>query len=135
MLTIRDEHDLRNGYDTLDLYYKVLNEVNEKMPGKDVSSILNSIKEAKQSIRRYFKTQDSSRHIIKDYESDGYIELIEFPKHIISREEAEEYFNEEELMICRPCAYDCTGQFFTGWHKLFKRRGSWWCYHRICCDV
>ena len=135
MLTIRDKHDLRNSYDTLDLYYKVLNEVKEKMPDRDVSPILDGIKEAKQAIRRYFKTQDETRHIIKDYGIDGYIELVEFPKHVSSREDAEDYFNEMELIVYRPSAYDCTGQLFTGWHRLFERRDSWWCYHRVCCDV
>lgn len=135
MLTIRDKHDLRNGYDTLDLYYKVLEEVKEKMPDKDVSSLLTSIKEVKRSIRRYFKTQDEERHIIKYYDIDGYIELFELPKRITSREDAEDYFNEEVRMICIPSAYDCTGQLFTSWYKLFKRRNSWWCYHRVSCDV
>ena len=136
MLTIRDNHDLRNGYSTLNLYYDVLKEVQTKMPDKDINPILKSIKEAKQDIRRYLKWKDETdRHIIKDYSIDGYIELIELPEYVKSKDEAEEYFESEEKLIYKPSAYDCTGQLFTGWYKLFVRRDKWFCYHRVCCDV
>ena len=136
MLTIMDNHDLRNGYSTLDLYYEVLNEVRTKMPEKDVSPLLNSIKEAKRDIRRYLKWKSNSdRHLVKDYGIDGYIELVEFPDSIKTEDEAKDYFESEERLICRPSVYDCTGQLFTGWYKLFMRRVKWMCYHRVSCDV
>lgn len=30
--------------------------------------------------------------------------------------------------------YDCTGQAFTSWYKVFKRRGIWYAYHCISYD-
>lgn len=133
---IRDSRELRREYDTLDLYYKVIKEVREKMPDKDVTSVLDKIVEKKREIRKYHKsTEKKDRHLVKDKGIDGYIELIELPDYIESREEAKEYFESEEELRCLPSAYDCTGQLFTGWYKIFKRRGKWMAYHSICCDV
>ena len=34
-----------------------------------------------------------------------------------------------------PSAYDCTGQAFTSWYKVFARGGRFWAYHRVSVDV
>ena len=34
-----------------------------------------------------------------------------------------------------PSMYDCTGQAFTNWYKIFKRRGQFWAYHSVVFDV
>lgn len=34
-----------------------------------------------------------------------------------------------------PSAYDCTGQAFTSWYKVFVRGGRFWAYHRVSVDV
>mgnify|MGYP000367666834 CR=1 FL=1 len=31
--------------------------------------------------------------------------------------------------------YDCTGQEFTSWYRLFQRRGHWYAYHMVSRDV
>lgn len=31
--------------------------------------------------------------------------------------------------------YDCTGQEFTNWFYLFRRRGHWFAYHSVSRDV
>ena len=34
-----------------------------------------------------------------------------------------------------PSAYDCTGQAFTSWYKVFVRGGRFWAYHHVSVDV
>lgn len=90
--------------------------------------------QVKRSIRDYFKRQKTDHWIIKgDY--DGALLLIEFPEDIKTESDAEEYFLHNEYLSCRPSQYDCTGDKFTAWYKLFKRRGKWMCYHSIGIDV
>ena len=38
-------------------------------------------------------------------------------------------------MTTVPSQYDCTGQLFTNWFKLIRRRGHWFAYHSIGRDV
>lgn len=93
------------------------------------------IKERKRSIRIYFKNQ--SRKLKKrvfDADYDGATFLIELPEEIKTKEIAEAWFEANEYCECMPSQYDCTGQEFTAWHKLVKRNGRWWCYHRVCFD-
>ena len=62
---------------------------------------------------------------------DGYIELYELPDVT----DPEAYFDENERLIATPSQYDCTGQAFTMWHKIIKRRGRNMVYHRVAFDV
>ena len=66
---------------------------------------------------------------------DGYIELLQLPEEITTRETADEWFQYNEYMECVPSAFDCTGQRFTNWYKLIERNGRWWVYHSILVDV
>lgn len=67
---------------------------------------------------------------------DGMIVLKPLPECIETLEEAEEYFNEYERIVYRPTYYDCTGQLFTSWHKIFRKpNGKLWMYHSIGRDI
>lgn len=93
--------------------------------------------EVKRAVRAFFKrvTANAERHIVKDYGIDGYIELVEMPETVTTAEQAEAYFNANMEIPYHYTYYDCTGQLFTNWHKLVNRRGTWFVYHCIACDV
>ena len=78
------------------------------------------------------------RRIVKDYGIDGYVELVSIPEVIDTldgEDGADEFFKTFLEIHARPSMYDCTGQAFTSWYKLFKRRGQFWAYHSVCFDV
>ena len=120
--------DVRRNYEMLLLY----DEVWQKFQYKNEEEI----KELKQSIRIYFKNQSRKlEERVFDADYDGATFLIELPEEIKTEEIAEAWFEGNEYCECIPSQYDCTGQAFTAWHKLVKRNGRWWCYHRVCFDV
>lgn len=124
MFKINNNADLRNAYLLISIMRK---------NGYDEDCAV--IHEQKKEIRKYYREYDNGIRLVKDYGIDGRIQLHELPEDIDSYEEAQWYFDTEEKMIYRPTYYDCTGQAFTGWYKLFKRNGKWYAYHRICLDV
>ena len=99
---------------------------------KDMLKVNDTIKDIKRRIRAYnHDTEANKRTLVKDYGVDGYIELFEMP----DVSDAEGWFNDMERLTCRPSMYDCTGQAFTQWHKIFRRNGKLMCYHRVAYDV
>lgn len=88
----------------------------------------------KRAIRQYTNRPHGGVWIIEDDGGDGYTELREMPR-FDTLEEADDWFRRCYYLEARPSAYDCTGQRFTVWYKLFQRRGCWWAYHRVCVDV
>lgn len=73
--------------------------------------------------------------IIKDFGMDGFIELVRFPEYVDTLAAAEEFFDAYIYRECRASMYDCTGDSFTNWRKIFVRRGEYWCYHSVSFDV
>ena len=129
---IRNYRDLRTAYNSVILY----EELKKKYPKKNTLGAKASKKyivELKKEIRKFHK-KTSDRRIIKgDY--DGYLELITLPENIASKKEANMYFDVNERLVCRPSQFDCTGQAFTCWVKIFKRRGRFMAYHNVGYDV
>ena len=106
--------------------------------GYDVNEIAkDEIIKKKRKIRDIYKQENEKpeRHIVHDNGIDGYIELLQLPEEITTRETADEWFQYNEYMECVPSAFDCTGQRFTSWYKLVERNGRWWAYHCISVDV
>lgn len=97
----------------------------------------HAITEIKKEIRNYFKeTGRKNTKIIKgDDDGSGYIELVSFPSTVKDAHGADEYFRHNHMIYAEPSPYDCTGQKFTAWYKIFRRRGVYMAYHRICYDV
>ena len=121
-------NDLRRNYSML-LFFKEMRE-KFRYRNEDLEKSL------KQSIRIYFRNQSRKpERRVFDADYNGAMYLIELPEEIKTEEIAEAWFEANEHRECVPSQYDCTGQAFTAWHKLVKRRGRWWCYHRICFDV
>ena len=64
-----------------------------------------------------------------------------FPVHpkqsedLQTEDEADAYFMGNLYRESYPSAYDCTGQIFTTWYKIFRRGGRFWAYHATAMDV
>lgn len=92
--------------------------------------------EYKRAIRDFYKRQNArDRRCIDDDPYGYYTMLIEAPEWVATHDDAEEWFHECEEMHYIPSQYDCTGQHFTIRYKLVKRRGRWYCYHRVGIDI
>ena len=65
------------------------------------------------------------------------IQLEQLPDELNSytEDEAQELFMWNRYRTAAPSQYDCTGQLFTNWFKLTRRRGHWFAYHSIGRDV
>lgn len=129
MFRIRDKKDLELAYSFL----KIFKETEDTWDNPE--KVEKAVVEMKREIRRYTKLSDSDRRIVKDYSPDGFIELVELPEWLIDEKDAEQYFNENMWIHYRWADHDCTGQLFTGWVKVFRRRGRWMAYHAICKDI
>ena len=92
------------------------------------------LRNKKREIRKFHK-KSSDRRIVKDDGIDGYVLLIELPETLGNMRDAEEYFEERETICAIPSVFDCTGQAFTSWFKVFRRRNRFFAYHSIGFDV
>lgn len=147
MMRISDDHDFRIGYEILRL-------MNERMAeyGSNAESCKSRVIELKRNLRQYANQNAAAfdvgmgficeRRIVKDYGIDGFVELVSIPEvfNTLNDDEgsnpgAETFFKEFLEIHARPSVYDCTGQAFTGWYKMFRRNGQFWAYHRVCFDV
>lgn len=130
-MMIRCESDLRRAYEAVIIIKKIL----PTLKRKDVA--VSYIKDLKKDIREYLRgeAQKPQRRLVKDNGIDGYIVLMELPAFLDNKEIATMYFEEHEVLTCRPSLYDCTGQAFTSWYKVVERNGKQWAYHSICFDV
>ena len=107
----------------------------KKDPSRKISNDRDSyIVQTKRSLRKFLKRTLDER-IVKDNGFDGYISLVTLSEYVQDEESAKEYFEEELRLVCYPSQYDCTGQAFTCWYKLFERNGRWMAYHCVGYDV
>ncbi len=130
MRNISDKQDLRLYYSLLRMY-----EASARKRGPKPGPVAVVVVELKQMIREYTHRAPADRRCIDDDPYGYYTMLIEAPEHVVTRSDAEEWFHECEEMQYIPSQYDCTGQHFTVWYKLVKRRGRWYCYHRVGVDI
>lgn len=122
---IRNERDLRDAYWFLSV---------EKELGCSAGKIAKKIKTA---IREWNHRPESDRKVVYTYGGcgDSVIYKINCPVWVENEEDAEYWFDNEERMTYRWSPYDCTGQLFTSWHRIFHINGKWICYHSVSCDV
>lgn len=132
-MQVRNSNDLKVAYEVLSIYKELLSE-HEKIEPKKMKSVKEKIAEQKQEIRKFHK-KNSDRRVVKDDGIDGYVLLIELPETLENLRDAEEYFEERETICAVPSIFDCTGQAFTSWFKVFKRRDRFMAYHSIGFDV
>lgn len=90
----------------------------------------------KREIRSYNNRPASNVRIISgDY--NGHLDLVRLPDGLdrMHKEIAADWFREHCYLESYITPYDCTGQEFTSWYKLFRRQGHWFAYHKVCRDV
>lgn len=131
-MDISNSRELRIKYETLRMYE---NEVLCRISDPErIAKLQRHIREIKRDIRKYHH-KTSNKYVIKDEGMDGFVELIELPNSIKNANEAEEYFDEYHYIPPFYSLYDCTGKPFSYWHKVIKRRGKYFIYHKIAFDV
>lgn len=125
--------EIRSNKD-LGLAYIILRDREERFPSTARND--EKIIEWKKAVRKYLKKPASEKILVRDYGIDGYVIRYPLPEGISSKEEGEEYFEEYEYIHYHPTYYDCTGQAFTSWYKVYKAKdGRFWVYHSIGYDV
>lgn len=141
MFRVRNNKDFREGYELLNLLNRFAGQFDSPEKARENADNL------KRELRTYAHRNTAvdvgmgfmcERRIVKDDGMDGYIELVSLPEVIdtIDGEDgANEFFKTFLEIQYRPTYYDCTGQAFTSWYKLFKRNGQFWAYHSVCFDV
>ena len=79
----------------------------------------------------------SRSHIVRDDGIDGYVELVQLPEALDEAHKvvAADWFRANRYLEFLPTPYDCSGQKFTNWFKLFRRQGHWFAYHSVSIDV
>ena len=75
-------------------------------------------------------------HCIKQYDDGSIIVLMPIleASFNLSKRDVELLFEGKYEIKLPNSPYDCTGQPFTSWFKVVKRRGLWWAYHAISYD-
>lgn len=141
MFIIRDKKALAAAYWLLRDYqgkhnnemYKLINGMNEEQKQK----IERHIKAIKTEIRRYYRDYQISENVlVHDNGIDGYIIRFPLPNWIEDKEDGEIWFKENKYIHYRQTYYDCTGQAFTNWFKVYKNSdGRWWAYHSVHFDI
>ena len=93
-----------------------------------------AIVETKRAIREYLKRKDEEYVEYFDSSFDGCIEKFYLEANSI--EEATEDFEENYYQHYYPSQYDCTGQVFTSWYRIFKTsyENIFVVYHRLSVD-
>ena len=125
---VNSKRDYKEAYE----FIGFLEDWNKELKSESVKLyIINT----KRNMRKYASTYSTDR-IVKDYGIDGYIKLIQLPDFIQTLDEAKEYFDENLYIHHVPdLLYDCTGESFTSWFYVFKRRNKYYAYHSIGFDV
>ena len=123
--------DMRRKYDYIKLYEKTIAELGF---GK-MDMAKEHLIELKREVRAIHKRKEYDPQHRIYYDEDGYIERKLLPDYIESMEEAKEYFDEEERITMVYYPWDCTGQLFTSWRKIFKVNGRYVLYHCVSIDI
>ena len=132
--TIRCTEDLRRAYSWLRL-------LEENIHGfGDQRLIRELIRDQKKAIRQWHALQriraDRAPVMVRDDGIDGAVIRLPLPRFLQDLGQAEEYFRDEEYIEYQWGPYDCTGQTFTRWFKVYKGAdGRFWAYHSIGRDV
>lgn len=138
-MNIKNDRDYRCGYELLNILSKV-----DRKACDDPEKLEQHIANLKRELRAYAHRSSAvdvgmgfmvERRIVHDDGIDGYVELVSIPEVFDTMEDADEFFKDFLEIECRPSMYDCTGQAFTSWYKLFRRNGQFWVYHSVGFDV
>ena len=131
MFSITDNERLRDAYTLLMFMQGDISASAEKK-----AAVKNLAATVKMEIRAYNNRPVSNVRIISaDY--DGRLELVQLPDELdkAHKADAANWFRNNCYLEAYNSQYDCTGQEFTSWYKLFRRQGHWFAYHSVSRDV
>lgn len=133
-MEIRSKRELRIAYENL-LFYKIV-EAECRDNQRALQTARDHILRIKKDIRAYYHEQDADEGytIYPEKYWDSYIKVDVFPEGW-TKDDAEEWFYENEFIRRPGGQYDCTGKRFTSWHSIVKRAGRLYLYHCIALDV
>ena len=134
MFTITNDEKLRDAYDFLSLLRN--NPAPDSAAPEQKAYRAVMIANTKREIRAYVNRPASNVRIIcGDY--DGHMELVRLPDELDKAHEmdATNWFFNHHYLKGYNSPYDCTGQEFTNWVYLFRRRDHWFAYHSVSRDV
>lgn len=148
---INNYKDLKEAYKMINFFNREYQKI-EKMEGEyqkinitveeqknTLVGIEKLIIEYKQAIREYqnniMDNYDLETRLIENDNYGNYTKLIKLPHYIKTYDEAELYFADNLKLHCIKSMYDCTGQHFTIWKKIFKRNNNFMVYHRVGIDI
>ena len=123
-------HDLRETWALLKFWEEL-----EKENGR---SYQNYIRNYKERIRLQRRADEINKdpYIVNTFHCtyDGYFEKIVAEDNGETLDEVEEFFQDNYHIDYYDRGFDCTGQKFTSFHKIFKCAGNWIIYHYVAID-
>lgn len=131
MFSITDNERLRDAYALLMFMQSDVPASAEKR-----AAVKNFAATIKREIRDYNNRPAQDVRIISaDY--DSRLELVQLPDELdkAHKADAADWFRDNCYLEAYNSPYDCTGQEFTNWFYLFRRRGHWFAYHSVSRDV
>ena len=131
MFSITDNERLRDAYALLRFMQSDIPASAEKR-----AAVKNLAATIKREIRDYNNRPAQDVRIISaDY--DSRLELVQLPDKLdeVHEMDATNWFLNHRYLKSYNSQYDCTGQEFTNWFYLFRRRGHWFAYHSVSRDV
>lgn len=131
MFDITNDEKLRDAYALLMFMQNDIPASAEKK-----SAVKNLAATVKREIRAYNNRPASNVRIISgDY--NGHLDLVRLPDELdkAHKADAANWFRGNCYLEAYNSPYDCTGQEFTNWVYLFRRRDHWFAYHKVCRDV
>lgn len=130
MIAIQNDYDFCTGYMILDYLKDRLGE-----EGGNTHRRRKRIVELKRNLRRYAHRETGFEPRIIQEDSDGFVLLQRLPDDFRDLAQATDFFERFMTYEYRPSPYDCTGQRFTSWFKVFRRNGGYYAYHAVSVDV
>ena len=127
--------DIKTLYDEM-RFWEQLIELVEAKDENTVRFAKERIIKCKKAIREKNRKEDENKdRVMVKGDWDGYLVKIYCPEWIETMEDAEEWFDDCERIEMVYYPWDCTGQLFTSWHRIFCVNGKWICYHDVSMDV
>ena len=99
---------------------------------KNIPEFMVAVKRRLRKLNKNFTDGLEENRAIKVYEDGSVIERVVLKADTM--EQAENEFENEHYIEYWDRGYDCTGQAFTEWHKIFKVRDKFVLYHSIGMD-
>ena len=134
---IKTPNELQHEWDLLRFLQTSVSELTASQAPDKSTRVNEMILEAKNNIRSYNRREAkklNEAYFCVSY--DGLTVKKDLPDYITSYEEANKFFELNELLTAHESQYDCTGQEFTAWYRFYKRQdGKFILYHRIARDV